>query len=457
MASEVPPVHTAEAPFHVLTKPNGPACNLGCEYCFYLEKAQLYPEGSTFEMAEDTLETFIRQYIEGQPGPVVSFAWQGGEPTLLGVEFFRKVVEFQEQHTPENMWVENAIQTNGTLLDDEWCEFLAENEFLVGISIDGPPELHNRYRKTRTDGSTFETVKNGLDQLQTHDVDHNVLCVVNAVNSHHPEEVYSFFKSQGVQWLQFIPLVEPLDIQRDDEHPDLSSPEVQAQEETDKDDCEWVQSMPTWVRDCGGCVTEHDEQFSEVVTAARSAEVSVRSVDSVDYGNFMRTIFDEWVRNDMGEVSIRLFDQCLERVFHHRASLCVFDETCGSQVAIEHNGDLYACDHFVDPGFKRGNIHDTHVVELIESPEQQQFGKYKRDGLPERCNTCNVREFCHGGCPKNWELITPAGEGGLNHLCAGYRLLFTYVQPYLDLIEEKVASGLPIPYAMDAVHTYDSK
>lgn len=443
----------AERPFHVMTKPNGPACNLECEYCFYLDKADLYPERSDFAMSDDTLETFVRQYIEAHPGPVVTFAWQGGEPTLLGVDFFRKVVRFQEQHALEGVRIQNTLQTNGTLLDAEWCQFLADNNFLVGISIDGPRDLHNRFRKTRADGPTFEHVMDGLSRLKKYNVEHNALCVVNTVNSHHPHRVYEFFKDQGIEWVQFIPLVEPVDAPDADTGADTS---VEATHVDDPRDDDFIDhQVPDWVRERGGAVEDHDEDYEAVVEAARAAPVTGRSVDPAVYGEFMCAIFDEWIRNDVGDISVRLFDQCLETLLHGEASLCVFHETCGSQVAMEHNGDVYACDHFVDPGFKRGNIHETHLADLVEDTEQRQFGEYKRDGLPPRCRTCNVQEFCHGGCPKNWQLTTPDGAPGLNYLCAGYRRFFTYVQPYLDLVEQTVDDGLPLPCVMDAVRTIE--
>ena len=428
-----------------MTKPTGPACNLDCEYCYYLDKSELYPEKSQYSMDEETLETFIRQYIEAQPGPVVSFAWQGGEPTLLGVEFFRTVVRLQEKYVPATKTVENALQTNGTLLDDEWGEFLTDNDFLVGISIDGPRKRHNRFRRTRTNGPTFDRVMDGLSILKDHDVEYNVLCVVNAINSHHPLEVYDFFLDHGSEWLQFIPLVEPINTETAPSNDDCDSPSDHGHRD-----------MPSWVRDRGGDVTEQDPDFAAVATKARTASVSARSVDPVQYGRFMADIFDRWVRNDIGRISIRLFDQCLERRLYDRASLCLFRETCGSQVALEHNGDIYACDHYVDQGFKRGNIHETPLANLVESTTQREFGQYKRDGLPARCHTCPVQAYCNGGCPKNWELVSPAGDPGLNYLCAGYRLFFTYVQPYLNLFAASIDRGLPPTVVGETVVRADS-
>lgn len=289
----------------------------------------------------------------------------------------------------------------------------------------------------------------GLDLLEEHDVEHNALCVVNAVNSQHPLEVYEFFKDRGLEWIQFIPLVELVDGSEaaTDGDTGTGTDGTRADDRRETND----HRIPDWVRERGEAVTRRDEEYESVVEDARSAAVSDRSVDPVAYGEFMCAIFDEWIRNDVGEISVRLFDQCLETLFGGEASLYVFQETCGSQVAMAHNGDVYACDHFVDQGFELGNIRETHLAELVEQPEQRQFGEYKRDGSPPRCRDCDVWEFCHGGCPKNWHLTTPAGEPGLNYLCAGYRYFFTYVQPYLELVERTVERGLPLPAVEDAI------
>ena len=444
MAEDEESVTTAGRPFHVMTKPNGPACNLDCDYCYYLETAELFPERSAFRMSEETLETYVRQYIEAQPGSEVTFAWQGGEPTLLGVDFFRRALELQEQYAPPGMVVQNTLQTNGTLLDDEWCQFLAEHDFLVGISIDGPRHLHDRFRRTRGDDPTFEAVYEGLILLQEHGVEYNVLCVVNAVNVRHPLEVYTFFREEAVEWLQFVPLVEPLD---GDGSGSAASRRMVAPDHR----------IPGWVAEHGGTVEKADDDYEAVVEAARGAPVSERSVDPEAFGAFLCTIFDEWVRNDIGNMSVRLFDSCLENHLYGRASACVYNETCGAQLAVEHDGSVYACDHFVDPGFRRGNVHEDHLAVLVDASDQRRFGAYKREGLPGRCRACPVRAYCHGGCPKNWLLETPDGELGLNYLCAGYRRFFTYVRPYLDLIEETVENGLPFPLAMDAVAVRDER
>lgn len=452
MSRDEPQEPSADAPFHVVTKPTGPACNLECEYCFYLDKADLYPERSDFRMSDETLETFVRQYIEAQPGPVVTFAWQGGEPTLLGIDFFRRALAYQDQYAPPDVEVRNCLQTNGTLLDPEWCAFLAENDFLVGISVDGPRRLHDEFRRTRADGSTFDEVMNGLSMLRSHGVEHNVLCVVNAVNGRHPVEVYEFFRDRGVEWIQFIPLVEPADgpTRRTGNRPSNRGTEASDDERDEEPD-----EVPAWVGEHGGLVERRDPDYGAVAAAARDAPVSDRSVDAETYGEFMCAVFDEWVRNDVGDVSVRSFDQCLEVALRGTASLCVHSETCGSQLAIEHNGDVYACDHFVDPGFERGNVHEIHLADAVEDPDQRQFGEYKREGLPPRCRSCDVRPFCHGGCPKDWHLRTPDGEPGLNYLCAGYRRFFTYVRPYLRLFEETVVEGRPLRAVQRKVRALD--
>lgn len=401
--SRRPPIEH-DVPFHVMTMPIGPACNLECEYCYYLDKTELYPERSDFRMSEETLEEFVKQYIESQPGPQVTFAWQGGEHTLRGLDFYRKAVQLQREYTPANKQVVNTFQTNGTRLDDEWCRFLADNDFLVGISIDGPPDLHDRYRKTRAGGPTFEDVVEGLSLLREHSVEHNVLCVVNAYNSQYPLRVYDFFVDMGVDWLQFIPLIET-----NDGSESCPPGTVATGPDGTADEPEPEPPFPDhdWVRERRAPAEESDEEYETVLDTAREAPVTDRSVDPEAYGKFVSTIFEKWVRNDVGEVSVRLFDQCLRVALRGEASYCILSETCGNQVAMEHNGDVYACDHYVEPGFHRGNIHEMHLTEMLDSEEQHAFGRYKREGVPESCQECPVREFCHGGCPKNRHLQTP--------------------------------------------------
>jgi uncharacterized protein len=354
---------------HVMTKPIGPICNLDCQYCYYLEKEGLYPHGEEFGMSDAVLALYIRQYMAANPGPEYQFAWQGGEPTLLGVDFFRRAVALQRQLAPAGATCHNALQTNGVLLDDEWCSFLKQEGFLVGLSLDGPADLHDTYRVDKGGRPTHERVMSALTLLQRHGVEYNVLCVVNRLNAERPLDTYRFFKSCGIRWIQFIPLVEPTG---------------------------------------GGAVTD-------------------RTVRGEQYGRFLTAIFDEWVRHDVGQVFVQTFEESLSVWAGYGASLCVFRETCGRALALEHNGDLYACDHFVDPAHHLGNINEVPLVELADSPEQVKFGLHKRDSLPKYCRECDVRFMCNGGCPKDRFIRTPDGEEGLHYLCSGYRQFFRHI------------------------------
>lgn len=385
-------------PFHIMTKPIGSICNLSCAYCYYLEKRGLYPGKFRFRMEDELLELFIQQYIESQPGPVVHFAWQGGEPTLMGLDFFKRVVELQQKHSPNGWQCTNALQTNGTLLTPEWCEFLRENAFLVGISIDGPAELHDRYRLDKKERPTHDRVVQGLRLLQEHGVEYNVLCVVNSVNAKRPLEVYRFLREQGAKHLQFIPIVE--------------------QEESG---------------------------------------ISPRSVQPREYGLFLATIFDEWVRHDIGEIFVQIFEECFAVWLGHRAHLCVFAETCGNALAMEHNGDLYSCDHFVAPEYRLGNITERSMVEMVASAFQRQFGEAKRSALPQYCRECKVRFICNGGCPKDRFIRTPTGEPGLNYLCEGYRYFFNYIDPYMKEMASLWRRGQPPAQLMEILRRRDAE
>ena len=375
--------------FHIMTKPMGPICNLDCRYCFYLEKENLYPAKTNWAMPEDVLETYVRGYIQSQNVPQVSFAWQGGEPTLLGVDYFEKVVELQTKYA-EGKRIENAFQTNGVLLDDQWCEFLAKNRFLVGLSIDGPQKLHDHYRVDKGGQPTFKRVMRGLGYLKKHGVEFNTLTVVQRHNSHHPLEVYRFLRENGSGFVQFIPIVERIANTPNRDGLVLISPESDA-----------------------------------------SARVSEWSVEPLQYGKFLCAIFDEWVRNDVGRCFVQMFDVALESWMGYPASLCVFRETCGSAMAIEHNGDLYSCDHFVYPENKLGNIMESPLSSLVNSTRQHQFGQDKLDTLPQYCRECDVRFACNGECPKHRFIRTPDGEEGLNYLCAGYKKFFNHIDPYM--------------------------
>lgn len=370
----------ATSPFHVMVKPIGPICNLSCSYCFYLEKKHLYPQEKNFRMSEELLEDFIRQYIQYQPGPVVSFAWQGGEPTLRGIDFFKRAVELQNKYVPEGWRIENAFQTNGILLNDEWCDFFRENDFLVGISIDGPAELHDSYRSDKEGRSTHKRVLSGLHLLQGHGVKCNVLCTVNNLNTMHPLEIYHFFKDEGVRYIQFIPIVEHME----------------------------------------------------------DVKVSPRTVRAEDYGRFLLTVFNEWVKNDIGRVFVRTFEECVGLWMGVGPALCTLGETCGRALIMEHNSDLYSCDHFVSPEYRLGNIREEALIDMVESPKQKKFGQNKRDALPRYCRDCDVRFICNGGCPKDRFLKTPNGEGGLNYLCAGYKQFFNYTAVFMREIAQMI-------------------
>ena len=387
-------------PFHVMTKPIGPLCNLDCKYCFYLEKEQLVSTGGNFRMSEEVLETYIRQYLSQQHVPEISFAWQGGEPTLLGVEFFRKVVALQKKHA-HGKKISNAFQTNGTLLNDEWCEFLAQNRFLVGLSVDGPPKLHNAYRVDKKGGPTYEKVAHGLKFLKKNGVEFNTLTVVNRRNSQKPLEVYRFLKENGSGFIQFIPLVERLPNREARELGlGLASPP-----QPDKDD-------------------------------TTPASVTEWSVEPKQYGEFLVTIFDEWVRQDVGKVFVQLFDTALGNWSGAGSSLCVFAERCGSALALEHNGDAYCCDHYVYPQYKLGNLLHISLGEMAHSPQQHKFGNDKSDALPKFCRECEVRFACNGECPKHRFRVTPTGEPGLNYLCPAYKRFFKHIDPAMRKMTE---------------------
>jgi uncharacterized protein len=385
--SDRPP--TAPASFHVLAKPTGPICNLDCTYCFFLSKEALYP-GDRFRMAEDLLEAYVRQMVESQTGPDVILAWQGGEPTLMGVDFFRRSVEIAEAVKRPGQEIQHSMQTNGTLLTDEWCELLAEKKFLVGISIDGPPDMHDAYRVDKRGNPTSDKVLRGLALLKAHGVDFNILCTVHAANQHHPLDVYHYVRDElGAQFLQLIPIVE----------------------------------------------RDNDTGFQEGDT------VTDRSVDADAWGRFLIAVFDEWVTRDVGRVFVQMFDAALASWVGAPPAVCIFGETCGDALALEHNGDLYSCDHFVEPQYLLGNILETHMLDLVASPAQRAFGEAKRDTLPRYCRECDVRFACHGECPKNRFILTPDGEPGLNYLCAGYLAFFHHVDGLMTRMADLLRGG----------------
>ncbi len=390
---------------HVMAKPIGPICNLDCEYCYYLHKEELYPQTGSWRMPEETLEAYIRQYIEAQPSGAedITFAWQGGEPTLLGIEFFQRILELQRRYTPSGRRIVNTLQTNGVLLDDDWCRFLKEHGFLIGLSIDGPADLHDRYRIDTKGRSTFRAVLQALNRLKAHQVEFNALVVVNRHNGDHGRKVYTYLRDNGVRFLQFIPLVERRGVGRHAEPPAA---------QTD------AESRP--------------EDF-----------VSSRSVLPDQWGHFLVAVFEEWMQRDVGQVFVQIFDQALAAWLGLEPSLCVFRRRCGRVLAIEHNGDLYSCDHFVEPAYHLGNILDLPIVTLANSERQQAFGEAKESTLPRYCLDCEVRFACNGECPKNRFLATPDGQPGLNYLCAGYRAFFNHIDPVMQEMATEVRAGRP--------------
>ena len=390
-----------------MTKPIGPICNLDCKYCFYLEKENLFPSNENFKMSDEVLQNYVRQYIQDQSAPEVSFAWQGGEPTLLGVNFFRKVVELQHRYAGGKK-ILNAIQTNGTLLDDEWCEFLSEEQFLVGLSIDGPARLHNAYRVDKQGRDTYDKVIRGLHLLKKHRVEFNTLTVVNRANVRHALEVYRFLRDIGSGFIQFIPLVERL-----------------ADAEATKLGLDLA--MPPRV----------DEE------GERRLPVTDWSVEPKQYGEFLCGVFDEWASRDVGKTFVQIFDVTLGNWLGgpHRGGLCVFSETCGSALAMEHNGDVYSCDHYVYPQYKLGNILNHTLGEMVSSEFQREFGKAKASTLPRYCLDCEVRHLCHGECPKHRFLRTPDGDPGLNYLCRAYKQFFNHSAPAMQEMVRLLKSG----------------
>jgi len=374
--------------FHVMLKPRGAVCNLGCRYCFYLSKEALYP-GSSFRMSDAVLEEFTRQYIAAQQAPEITFAWQGGEPTLMGLDFFRRAVALQKVYTRPGVRINNAFQTNGILLDDEWCAFFHEHNFLIGLSLDGPRHLHDVYRVDKGGQPTFDRVMHGLAKLKEHHVEFNILSCVSAANAAFPVQVYRFYRDEvGAQFVQFIPIVE-----------------------------------------------------KEPGARGGQPQVSKRSVSGKQYGSFLIGVFDEWVKHDVGRVYVQTFDVALAAWLGQRPGLCIFEPTCGLAMAMEHDGDVYACDHFVEPRYRLGNMMQTPLAEIVASQKQRQFGLDKRDKLPRQCRVCPVRFVCNGACPKDRLLKTAQGEPGLNYLCDGYQAFFTHIDGPMRTMAQLLRAG----------------
>jgi uncharacterized protein len=388
-----------------MVKPAGSTCNLGCAYCYYLSKERLYP-GSTFRMSDELLEDFTEDYIKAQRVPEVTFGWQGGEPTLMGLDFFRRAVELQEKHRPPGTSVRNTIQTNGTGLSDDWCRFFRQHKFLVGLSMDGPPDLHDAYRRDKGGNPTSGRVIRGAALLREHAVEFNILATVHAANADYPTEVYRFLRDEvGAQFIQFIPIVE----------------------------------------------RENETGFQE------GTRLTERSVTGQQYGSFLNAIFDEWVRKDVGRVFVQIFDAALAAWVGEPPGLCIFEETCGTALVLEHNGDLYACDHFVEPRYRLGNVQEAPLTDLVGSDRQRQFGLAKRDQLPRACRECAVQFACHGGCPKNRVLGTRDGEPGLNCLCQGYGAFFRHIDSPMRIMATELKAGRPPANVMQRLKEQDEE
>ncbi|MCR4994791.1 MAG: anaerobic sulfatase-maturation protein [Bacteroidales bacterium] len=385
-----------------MAKPVGSLCNLSCKYCYYLEKGQMYQAKTghrDFLMDEETLETFIHQYIDAQTQPQVLFTWHGGEPLMRPLSFYRRVMELQQKYAGGRI-IDNCIQTNGILLNDEWCRFFRDYHWLVGVSIDGPQELHDEYRRAKGGTPSFRKVMRGISFLQKYGVEWNVMGVVNDYNADHPLEVYHFYKETGCHYIQFTPVVERILSQASGRH--LAS-----------------------------------------VSEKNQCSIAGFSVQPGQYAHFVNTIFDEWVRHDVGSVFVQLFDSALACWVGQSPGVCSMGRICGHAAVMEHNGDVYACDHFVFPEYLLGNIRHSTIAEMMYSVRQRDFGKAKRDLLPEVCRKCTWLFVCNGGCPKDRFCTTPDGSPGLNYLCRDYRAIFEHVAPYMDFMAEELRNERP--------------
>lgn len=381
-------------PVYVMPKPVGSACNLACRYCYYLEKKKYYPDARRQLMSEATLEEFIKQYIAAQTTPEVIFTWHGGEATVRKLDFYRKALELQKKYGAGRNII-NCLQTNATLLTDEWCLFLKRNGWLVGVSIDGPQEFHDEYRRMADGRPSFNAVMRGIKMLQSHGVEWNALAVVNDYNADYPVEFYRFFKEIGCRYIQFTPVVER--IKPDNMLADVASP----------------------------------------------GELTDFSVTPRQWGDFLIGLFDEWVRDDVGKVFVQIFDATLANWVGAMPGVCTLSSMCGHAAAMEWNGDVYACDHFVFPQYKLGNIHEATLIEMMASDRQLEFGARKQAGLPRQCKECRWMFACHGECPRNRFAVSPVGEPGLNYLCEGYRAFFEHAAPYMDFMKAELEAGRP--------------
>lgn len=394
-------------PLYVMLKPAGAHCNLACKYCYYLEKNKLYPTAQRHLMSNEMLEQFTREYIEAQTMNQVLFTWHGGEPLLRSIDFYRKALSLQQKYAG-GRHIDNVIQTNGTLLTDEWCEFFAQNHWLVGISIDGPQPDHDHYRLTAAGKPSWKKVMQGIKLLKKHGVEWNAMAVVNAYNVNHPLEFYRFFKENGCQFLQFTPIVERL--------------------------------------------TRH-EVGRTLASLADKDEISLSeaSVTPEQWGYFLCAIFDEWVRKDVGKIFVEIFDCTLANWMGISPGICAYSKECGHAGVMEHNGDVYSCDHFVFPEYKLGNIRDHSLIDMLYG-EQQQFSRLKHSSLPRQCKECDMEFACHGECPKNRFMKDKYGDSGLNYLCPGYYHYYQHVAPYMDYMKQELMAQRPPSNIMKVVH-----
>ncbi len=394
-------------PLYVMLKPAGAHCNLTCKYCYYLEKNKLYPITQRHQMSDEMLEQFTREYIEAQTMNQVLFTWHGGEPLLRSIDFYRKALSLQQKYAGGRR-IDNVIQTNGTLLTDEWCEFFAQNHWLVGISIDGPQPDHDHYRLTAAGKPSWQKVMQGIKLLKKHGVEWNAMAVVNAYNANHPLEFYRFFKENGCQFLQFTPIVERL--------------------------------------------TRHEDGRT-LASLADKDEISLSeaSVAPEQWGYFLSAIFDEWVRKDVGKIFVEIFDCTLANWMGVSPGICAYSKECGHAGVMEHNGDVYSCDHFVFPEYKLGNIRDHSLIDMLYGEQQQEFSRLKHSSLPRQCKECDMEFACHGECPKNRFMKDKYGDSGLNYLCPGYYHYYQHVAPYMDYMKQELMSQRPPSNIMNVV------
>ena len=396
-------------PLYVMLKPAGAHCNLACKYCYYLEKNNLYQNSHRHLMSDEMLEQFTREYIEAQTMSQVLFTWHGGEPLMRSIDFYKKALALQKKYA-HGKQIDNVIQTNGTLLTDEWCEFFAQNHWLVGISIDGPQEYHDHYRVTPAGKPSWEKVMQGISLLKKHRVEWNAMAVVNAYNAEHPLEFYHFFRDNGCQYLQFTPIVERL--------------------------------------------TEHEDGRTLASLADdREIPLADASVTPQQWGNFLCTIFDDWVRHDVGKTFVEIFDCTLANWMGVLPGICAYSKECGHAGVMEHNGDVYSCDHFVFPEYKLGNIKDQSLIDMLYGEKQQEFSRLKHTSLPRQCKECDMEFACHGECPKNRFEKDKFGEPGLNYLCKGYYLYYSHVAPYMDFMKKELLAERPPSNIMRALNS----